>query len=109
MGPRPLADPNAPEEAEYVSRPTVADRASALGTAAADSEHDDSPAGAPAIEGSDVDRDAATSEGDRPARPPTFEEAPLRSTAYDVPGFGVATALLALAAASLLAGRRRTG
>ncbi|WP_157884790.1 PGF-CTERM sorting domain-containing protein [Halorubrum aethiopicum] len=106
LGPRPVADPNAPEEAEYVSRFPAIERASSLGPSAEASGHDGAPTDAPAIEGGDAAGSSAP-DGDRPARPPTFEEAPLRSTAYDVPGFGVDAALFALVAAILLARRRR--
>jgi PGF-CTERM protein len=104
-----VADTNAPEEAEYVSHLPAVERASSLGPSAGAGGHDGAPTDAPAVEGVDAAGGSSASEGDRSARPPTFEEAPLRSTAYDVPGFGVDAALLALAAASLLARRRREG
>ncbi|MFC5135840.1 MULTISPECIES: hypothetical protein [Haloferacaceae] len=105
IGPRPVADTNAPEEAEYVSRSGVLEGGSTPSTAAAATGHDDTSSSG----GSDAPGDSlGSSDDDRSARPPTFEEAPLRSTAYDVPGFGVITALLAIASASVLAGRRET-
>ncbi|WP_281194751.1 hypothetical protein [Halorubrum sp. F4] len=105
IGPRPVADPNAPEEAEYVSRSETLERRSTPGASAAANGHVDTSSSG----GSDDPGGSLASSGDdRSARPPAFEEAPLRSTAYDVPGFGVTTALLAIAAASALAGRRET-
>lgn len=109
IGPRPVADPNAPEEAEYVSRYTEHERATTFAASGEASEHDGTPAGPQAIGGSDASDPSTPADGDRSERPPTFEEAPLRSTAYDVPGFGVDTALLALTIASLFAARRGDG
>jgi PGF-CTERM protein len=38
-----------------------------------------------------------------------YDDAPIRSTAYDLPGFGAAASLAAVAGASLLARRRGRG
>lgn len=56
-------------------------------------------------ESADTDADSNT---DAVADPdtPDYENAPIRSTAYDVPGFGPVATLLAIAMASLLARRR---
>jgi len=95
--------------------PSVGSRPTGEGSADAGDRERDDPTGATSADSADPAESTDAPAGNDPspdeaaARDLGYDEAPIRSTVYDLPGFGPVASLAALAAASLVARCRGRG